>query len=260
MEVELRKSTFGHRRKQFVVVLLLSCVLLVGSCTRDAPAIDPRLLLTPVGVTTASSDTPSPAGSATSAPARVPTLNGTIAPALIPSSTPTRPAPLSTVVAAPTAVPAVSTPIPDQATPTRTFTGRVMIVKVYMIARGDGGASGPKIGCGDSAVAVNRTLAYSTTPLTDAMKELLTIHDPFYGQSGLFNALSASRLQVESVALSAGVATIRLAGSVSIGGECDDPRFEAQLRHTALQFVTVRAANIYINGKGLGCLTSGKGC
>ena len=248
------------RHRQYAVLILLACVLLISSCTRDAPAIDSRLLLTPLVGTKASTDTPATDTPAGTAPARAPTLNATVGAALIPSATPTRPAPSSTVAAAPTAVSATNTSLPESATPTRTFTGRTMTVKAYMIARGDGGASGPKIGCGDSVVAVNRTLPYSSTPLTDAMKELLTIHDPFYGQSGLYNSLSASRLQVESVALSEGVATIRLTGTVSIAGECDDPRFEAQLRRTALQFASVRVANIYINGKGLGCLTSGKGC
>ena len=248
----------AERRRQFAVLLLLACVLLVSGCTRDAPALDPRLLLTPFIGTTSSTDTPVVVG--TPAPTRAPTPNATVGPALIPTATPIRPAPASTVAASPTVVPAANTPISEPPTPTRTFAGRTMTVKAYMIARGDGGASGPKIGCGDSAVAVNRTVPYSTMPLTDAMKELLTIHDPFYGQSGLYNALNASRLQVESVALSGGVATIRLTGTVSIAGDCDDPRFEAQLRRTALQFASVRVANIFINGKGLGCLTSGKGC
>ena len=248
------------RRKQSAILLLLACILLVSACERPAPAIDTRLLLTPVIGTTSSSDTPAPVGTVSPTPTRAPTFNATAGPALIPSATPTRPAPASTLAAAPTAVPATNTPIAEPATPTRTFAGRTMTVKAFMIARGDGGALGPKIGCGDSAVAVNRTLPYSTTPLTDALKELLTIHDPFYGQSGLYNSLNASRLQVESVALSDGVATIRLTGSMTIAGDCDDPRFEAQLRRTALQFPTVRVANIYINGKGLGCLTSGKGC
>jgi len=115
------------------------------------------------------------------------------------------------------------------APPTRTFTGRTLTVKVYLITRGDGGATGPKIGCGDSVVGVSRTLPYSTTPLTDAMKEMLTIHDQVYGQSGLYNALAASRLQVDSVALSGGVATIRLSGTVSIAGDCDDANADAKI-------------------------------
>jgi spore germination protein GerM len=154
----------------------------------------------------------------------------------------------------------VNTPVPVPATPTRVITGRTLTVKAYMIARGDGGASGTKVGCGDSAVAVNRILPYTTTPLTDAMKELLTIHDQFYGQSGLYNALHSSRLQVASASLVGGVATIRLTGTTSLAGDCDDPRFEAQLKLTAMQFATVHVVNIYINGKPLSCVIGGKGC
>ena len=253
----MKQSIISPSRKPFAMMILLASVLLAGGCTRDAPAIGTQLLLTPVSGS-AAGDTPVAAGSPAPVSTAVPTLNATVAPLLIPSATPTRTAAPTT--AAPTAAPATATPAAVAPTATRTFTGRTMGVKVYVIARGDGGATGPKIGCGDSVVAVNRTLPYSTTPLTDAMKELLTIHDPFYGQSGLYNALTGSRLQVDSVALTGGVATIRLSGSVSIAGECDNPRFEAQLRHTALQFASVRTANIYVNGKGLGCLTSGKGC
>jgi spore germination protein GerM len=255
----LRKPTVGPRRKQFAALLLLAFAVLLSACTRDAPPIDNRLI-TPAGATTPSSDTPAAPGLVTPAPTRIGTLNATAAAAGVPSAIPTLTPPTSTATAAPTAASAVNTPVAVPATPTRTITGRTLTVKAYFIARNDGGALGPKIGCGDSAVAVNRILPYTTSPLTAAMKELLSIHDEFYGQSGLYNALHSSRLQVSSVTLVGGVATIRLTGTTSLGGECDDPRFEAQLKLTALQFATVHVVNVFINAKPLNCVLGGKGC
>jgi len=36
-----------------------------------------------------------------------------------------------------------------------------------------------------------------------------------------------------------------------LGGECDNPRVEAQLTNTVLQFPSVTSADIFINGKTL---------
>jgi len=48
------------------------------------------------------------------------------------------------------------------------------------------------------------------------------------------------------------VATVHLAGSVGpIAGVCDVPRIETQIEQTALQFSTVDAVNIFLNGEPL---------
>jgi hypothetical protein len=130
--------------------------------------------------------------------------------------------------------------------------GGVDRVKIYMIALEDKGQSGPEVGCGDSLVAVDRDIAPTRAPLTAAMTELLAVNDQYYGQSGFYNALYQSDLQVENITIDEqGLASIYLAGTYALSGVCDSPRFEAQLIETARQFSTVKEVSIFINGKPL---------
>jgi hypothetical protein len=133
-----------------------------------------------------------------------------------------------------------------------------MEVKIFLIAMGDGGHAGPAVGCGDSAVGVIVQVPYTTGVLRAALTALLANHNQYHGESGLYNALYQSRLTVDDVALAAGTATIRLSGTLTMGGECDSPRVEAQLKQTALQFSTVHAVAIFINGHPLSELLSGR--
>lgn len=129
-----------------------------------------------------------------------------------------------------------------------------------MIALDDNGASGKKIGCGDSAVAVTREIASTQAVLKAAMTELLSIKDKDYGQSGLYNSLYRYNLNVESVAIdNNGKATIKLSGDFILVGTCEDPRIEAQLKETARQFPTVESVKIFINGEDLDNLLSQEG-
>jgi spore germination protein GerM len=131
-------------------------------------------------------------------------------------------------------------------------------VKIYLIAINDNGASGPKIGCNDSAVPVTLNLPATTSPLTDSTKQLLSMKSRFYGESGLYNVFYQSNLTVDSVIISNGKATYNLRGTLSLGGECDDPRVEAQLKYTALQFSTVKTVEIFVNGKKLSSVLGGQ--
>lgn len=120
---------------------------------------------------------------------------------------------------------------------------------IYLIALEDDGRSGTQIGCGDSLVPVEVQIEPTLAVLTASLNALLDLDERFYGESGLYNALHRSNLSVESIGLVSGQATINLSGEVSLGGVCDAPRFEAQLRQTALQYYTVDSVEITINGE-----------
>jgi hypothetical protein len=94
-------------------------------------------------------------------------------------------------------------------------------------------------------------VAPTRAPLTAAIRALLALDERTYGQSGLYNALYQSDLQLEGVDLNNGQATIRLTGEVQVGGVCDHPRVEAQLEQTALQFSTVDRVEVMVNGTPL---------
>jgi hypothetical protein len=176
---------------------------------------------------------------ATSAPVQVPT-NTIIVPAA------TVPQPSSTVqVPGATLLP---TDLPGQST-----------VQIFMIAVDDNGLTGSPVGCGDSVIPVQVQIPPTQGVLKAALTALLSVKDQFYGQSGLYNALYQSDLQVESVKIDAGKASVYLTGNLTLGGECDTPRVQAQLEQTVLQFPTVTDAVIYINGKPLADVLSLKG-
>jgi hypothetical protein len=80
-----------------------------------------------------------------------------------------------------------------------------------------------------------------------------------YGQSGLYNSLYRSNLAVQSVVIADRTAVVRLAGEVQLGGVCDTPRFEGQIRATALQFSTVDAVQVFINGQPIEDVLSSRG-
>jgi hypothetical protein len=75
----------------------------------------------------------------------------------------------------------------------------------------------------------------------------------------LYDALYQSRLRLQRATVVHGRATVHLAGTMQLGGECDNPRVGAQLRQTALQFRTVHNVRIYVNGIPLARWLSEKG-
>jgi hypothetical protein len=135
----------------------------------------------------------------------------------------------------------------------------VTSVHMYLIALGDNGKSGRKIGCGDSLIPVTVSVAPTHAPLLAAYRVLLSDHNRYYGQSGLYNPLYRAHLGLQGVQAKSGRANAYLTGSLNLGGECDDPRVKAQLRQTAFQFPSVHRVAIYLNGVSLSKVLSGKG-
>ena len=166
---------------------------------------------------------------------------------------PTLPPPTATLVL-PTATGAPTATVVPPGTPTGP-----QYVQIYLIAIGDNGQSGPAVGCGDSAVAVQVEITPTLGVLRAAMESLLSIKDQNYGQSGLYNALYQSDLKVDSVKIENGKATVNLTGTLQLGGECDNPRVQAQLEQTVRQFPTITDVAIFINGQPLADVLSLKG-
>lgn len=122
-------------------------------------------------------------------------------------------------------------------------------VKVYLVALGDAGKSGRKIGCDDSLVPVTRTVGAGGDPLKAAIGELLSVPREYDGRLG--NYWFGENLRVSSVSVRAGTATIRISGTVFVAGICDQPRIEEQIKETARQFPGVRRVRVFLNGQPL---------
>jgi len=131
--------------------------------------------------------------------------------------------------------------------------------QMFLIALEDGGQSGQLIGCNDSVVPVVIDIAPTEAPLTAALTQLLSLSEQYYGQSGLYNALYQSDLTLQGVNITNREATINLAGSIQLGGVCDDPRVVAQIEQTALQYDTVDRVSINLNGQPLSSQIGGRG-
>ncbi len=154
----------------------------------------------------------------------------------------------------PTPIPLLPSETPILPTETQVapdVTSGPQMVQIFLIAVDDNGQAGQKVGCGDSLVPVQVEIPPSQGVLRSSMEALLSLKDQYYGQSGLYNALYQSDLQLESVTVAGGQAVIKLTGTLTLGGECDNPRVAAQLEATARQFPTVSEVSIYINGKAL---------
>jgi len=155
---------------------------------------------------------------------------------------------------------ATRVPDPNSAeTPTDQTEDRILI---YLIALEDNGASGEMIGCNDSLIPVERVIGLPDrvdAQISAALNELFSIRDQYYGESGLYNSLYQSKLTVDSVTIDeAGQATVNLAGTHSLSGVCDNPRFQAQIERTVGQFEGVTSVAVFINGTSLADIVSGQ--
>lgn len=162
-------------------------------------------------------------------------------------------APVQSTISPAPGIPATggsASPVPASSTQNPTVLPTSASVTVFYIAVDDGGTSGATVGCGDSAVAVTSQAISFTDPVEAALRTLLANDSEEIGQSGLRNALWPSDLAVTSVDRSGSTVTAHLDGTLMLGGECDIPRVEQQLLHTAQRAAGVPVA-ITINGKTL---------
>ncbi len=98
--------------------------------------------------------------------------------------------------------------------------------QIFLIALEDAGDRGREIGCGDSLVPVEIDIEPTVAPMTAAYERLFALESEFYGQSGLYNALHRSTLELTGID-------------------------RAQLEQIALQYETVTSVSIQINGLAL---------
>lgn len=176
---------------------------------------------------------------------QVPTATATVTPLPTEPLTATATQIPSQTVAPPTATQGQQAP--PAATTVAPTTATEQMVQIVLIALEDNGQSGTGVGCGDSAVPINVTIPRTQGVLRAALEKLLSAKQQFYGESGYYNALYQSNLQVAEVTIAQGKATIYLTGNLVLGGACDAPRVEAQLEQTALQFSTVNDVAVFVN-------------
>lgn len=153
-----------------------------------------------------------------------------------------------------------SSPISMTATPTPSATIATTTTLQIALVNEIGVPSATTFGCGDEIEMVNRSVS-TTTPLKTAIEELLSVHTRDYGMSGLTTALYQNSFTVDSVTITGTHADIDLSGTIMIGGVCDNPRIQEQIKKTILQFPTITSYQIKLNGTAANwdCLFNGSG-
>lgn len=160
-----------------------------------------------------------------------------------PAPSSSAPAPATTAPPAPppSSAPAAEGQLPEQTAP----------LTIYYIAIGDGGVSGPSLGCGDSAVATYTEPVTFRDQVGPSLTRLFSNHARDVGQSGLVNVLYQSNLRYLGGSFDGTTITVYLSGSFMLGGVCDIPRAEAQINLTAAAAAGARRAAVFVNGRPL---------
>jgi spore germination protein GerM len=123
-------------------------------------------------------------------------------------------------------------------------------VDIYLVAVGDKGEKGLKIGCDDSLVRVTRKIKPTVAPLRAAIEELLAAPHEYSKELG--NYWRGKNLKLKSVSITEGVATIHISGEGPyVAGVCDKPRITEQIENTAMQFSSVNTVKVFVNDKPL---------
>jgi hypothetical protein len=209
-------------------LLIIVTLLFLSACGRFEVNIEPLVTSAPTNTV----EIPSPTSTVAASPTQQVDPTATV---VIPSPTLTLPTATQGQQLPPTLPPPTSTTTAEQ------------MVKIVLIALEDNGQSGTPVGCGDSAIPINVSIPRTQAVLRAALEKLFTAKQQFYGESGYYNALYQSDLQVAGVTIEQGKATIRLTGTIMLGGTCDAPRVQAQIEQTALQFSTVSDVDVFIN-------------
>jgi len=152
----------------------------------------------------------------------------------------------------------VSTPIPLDQQPGDPTPRTVQIdpaitisdqtVTIFLVAIEDKGISGIKIGCDDSLIPVDVTVSSDLTTPWSALSALLNLDETYFGESGLYNALHQSDLEIQSYETFEGKTKVYLEGELMLGGVCDTPRVEEQILATILQEDQIEEVEVYVNG------------
>lgn len=132
-------------------------------------------------------------------------------------------------------------------------------VRIFLIDREDDGVLGRGDGCGGSAVPVETSLPRRMPALGGALETLLDLRgDAEDPRSGLYNALHASPLEIETIERRGSELRVRLKGYLELAQKCDGERALAQLTETALQFPDIQAVFFYLGDKPLREALTGK--
>lgn len=220
----------------------LAALLSLSACF--GPPSSPSSPSPSAASSSASASASTTAGGTSASPSPSASASTTASASPAPSSS--SPAPATTAPPAPPAPPPSSAPAAEGQLPEQTAP-----LTIYYIAIGDGGVSGPSLGCGDSAVATYTEPVTFRDQVGPSLTRLFSNHARDVGESGLVNVLYQSNLRYLGGSFDGTTITVYLSGSFMLGGVCDIPRAEAQINLTAAAAAGARRAAVFVNGRPL---------
>lgn len=127
-------------------------------------------------------------------------------------------------------------------------------VTAYMIAEGDKGKQGKKIGCDDSLVPLAVGVAeYPVADVVSSVKSaffgLSSVKDSDLAEKKLSNPLKQSQVKLDDVMINAkGETEIKLSGAFTFSGTCDAPRQRAQIEELITKASLGTPVKLFFNG------------
>lgn len=217
----------------------LAALLTLSACF--GPPSSPSSPSPSAASSSASASASTTAGGTSVSPSPSASASTTASASPAPSSSAPAPATTAPPAPPPSSAPAAEGQLPEQTAP----------LTIYYIAIGDGGVSGPSLGCGDSAVATYTEPVTFRDQVGPSLTRLFSNHARDVGQSGLVNVLYQSNLRYLGGSFDGTTITVYLSGSFMLGGVCDIPRAEAQINLTAAAAAGARRAAVFVNGRPL---------
>jgi hypothetical protein len=125
---------------------------------------------------------------------------------------------------------------------------------IYLVDVGNQRGLEDEFGCNDSLWTLEIPIPVLGTVearIVATLQPLFALDDAIVDQIGAYNALSGATIVITGVEVDNGHARVDLEGQFALGGVCDDPRVEEQLRATVLQFDEVDDVTFYLNGEDI---------
>jgi hypothetical protein len=125
---------------------------------------------------------------------------------------------------------------------------------IYLVDVGNQRELEAAFGCDDSLWELEIPIPVLDTTearIVAVLQPLIALDESVLEQIGASSAVTGADLVVTGVQIDNGHARVDLEGEFALGGVCDNPRVEEQLRATVLQFDDVDEVTFYLNGEDI---------
>lgn len=113
-------------------------------------------------------------------------------------------------------------------------------------------------GCNDKIFPIQQTSLMTPEAAIQTLFNYRVATPMYTDYAETYNVFANSALTIESLTIENWLATLKLTGTLSVGGICDSPRVSEQIKQTLLQYPEINEVNILINDEDLSSFLSEK--